>query len=115
MASGDMARSRSGGGSGSGSGGGRRSGSRRSGGGRSDPEKRIVQPRRDGGWEVVAPDATRASAVADTQREAELRAKEILANAGGGECVVKRPDGTIRDSDTVPPGNDPNPPRDKKH
>ena len=41
--------------------------------------------------------------------------KEIVGNLGGGEVVIHRPDGTIRDSDTVPPGNDPNPPKDTRH
>ena len=41
--------------------------------------------------------------------------KEILGNDGGGEAVIHGRDGKIRDSDTVPPGNDPMPPRDKKH
>ncbi|MET7281865.1 DUF2188 domain-containing protein [Kribbella sp. NPDC005582] len=65
-------------------------------------------------WKVVAPDADRASATARTQREAIDRAREIVRNSGGGEVIIHRPDGTIRDSDTVAPGNDPNPPKDKK-
>jgi hypothetical protein len=28
--------------------------------------------------------------------------------------VIHRPDGRIRDSDTIPPGRDPFPPRDKR-
>jgi hypothetical protein len=42
------------------------------------------------------------------------RAREIVHNAGGGEVKIHGRDGRIRDSDTVAPGNDPNPPRDKK-
>ncbi len=68
-----------------------------------------------GDWKVVKPGGKRASATAKTQAEAEKRAKQIVANQGGGEVRVHRPDGTIRDSDTVSPGRDPNPPKDKKH
>lgn len=46
--------------------------------------------------------------------EAINRAREIVTNLGGGEVVIHRPDGTIRDSDTVGGGNDPNPPTDRK-
>ncbi|GAA0950578.1 hypothetical protein GCM10009554_50700 [Kribbella koreensis] len=75
-------------------------------------ERHVV---RDGDkWKVVAPGADRASATASTQGEAINRAREIVRNTGGGEVVIHRPDGTIRDSDTIAPGNDPNPPKDKK-
>ncbi len=69
----------------------------------------------DGGWDVKKPGTERASSHHDTQAEAEAKAKNILANAGGGEVIIHRPDGKIRDSDTVPPGKDPNPPTDMKH
>ena len=68
-----------------------------------------------GGWDVTKPRASRASSHHDTQADAEARAKEMLAREGGGEVVIHRPDGRIRDSDTVPPGNDPCPPRDMQH
>lgn len=77
--------------------------------------RRHVVPNPSGGWKVVKPGAKRASATAPTQAAAEKRAKEIVANEGGGEVRVHRPDGSIRDSDTIRPGNDPNPPKDKKH
>ncbi|MDX0174511.1 DUF2188 domain-containing protein [Sinorhizobium meliloti] len=67
------------------------------------------------GWAVRAPGADRASSLHQTQREAEQRAKETVRNLGGGEVRVQGRDGKWRDSDTVAPGNDPNPPRDKKH
>lgn len=67
------------------------------------------------GWAVKKAHADRASAVTGTQREAEQRAKEIVGNLGGGEVRIQGRDGKWRDSDTVAPGNDPNPPRDKKH
>lgn len=66
-------------------------------------------------WTVVRENSDRASATANTQAEAEQKAKEYARNSGGGEVRVHRPDGTIRDSDTVTPARDPFPPRDKKH
>ena len=39
----------------------------------------------------------------------------MLRNQGGGELTIKRPDGRIRSKDTIAPGNDPNPPKDKEH
>lgn len=76
---------------------------------------RHVVPNPVGGWDVKKPDADRASSHHQTQREAEGRAKEIVGNLGGGEVAIHRPNGQIRDKDTVAPGNDPMPPRDKKH
>ena len=81
----------------------------------SKPTRRIVQPTPDKHWEVKAPGADRASSRHDTQGQAEKRAKEIVKNLGGGEVTIKGRNGKIRDSDTVPPGNDPNPPRDTRH
>ena len=59
--------------------------------------------------------AKRISTRTTTQKEAEKIAKKFAENNGGGEVRVKGLDGKIRDSDTVAPGNDPNPPKDKKH
>ena len=67
------------------------------------------------GWAVKAPGAQRASAVRATQDAAEGEAKRIVGNQGGGEVRVQGRDGRFRDSDTVSPGSDPNPPRDLKH
>lgn len=78
-----------------------------------DNERHVV-PSPGGGWDVVAPDAKRASAHTDTQKAAQDRARAIVGNAGGGEVVTHGRDGKIRDSDTVAPGNDPFPPRDRK-
>lgn len=70
----------------------------------------------DGGWDVKKEHAQRASSHHDTQSAAQDRAKEIVHNAGGGEVVIHRQSGGgIRDKDTVDPGNDPNPPKDKRH
>ena len=68
-----------------------------------------------GGWDVKKPGSDRASSHHDTQAEAEARAKEIVGRSGGGEVVIHGRDGKIRDSDTVPPGKDPFPPRDTRH
>ncbi len=75
---------------------------------------RHVTPNPGGGWDVVAPGASRASAHRDTQAAAIDRGREIVQKAGGGELRIHGRDGRIRDSDTVAPGNDPNPPRDTK-
>lgn len=75
---------------------------------------RHVVPNPDGGWDVRAPGAQRSSGHSDTQADAISRAREIVHNAGGGEVVIHNRQGQIRDSDTIAPGNDPNPPRDTK-
>jgi uncharacterized protein DUF2188 len=62
---------------------------------------------------VKQPGGDRASAHADTQKAAVDRAREIVRNSGGGEVRIHGRDGKIRDSDTIAPGNDPNPPRDR--
>lgn len=76
-------------------------------------ERHVTQDE-DGGWNVVKPHAERVSAHTDTQAEAIDRAREIVHNSGGGEVVIHGRDGRIRDSDTVSPGSDPNPPRDTR-
>lgn len=68
---------------------------------------RTVQPNPDGGWDVKADNAKRASAHTGTQAEAVTRGRRIVGNAGGGELKVKGRDGRVRAQDTVPPGNDP--------
>ncbi len=75
---------------------------------------RHVVPNPNGGWDVVAPHADRASAHLGTQADAIDRARDIVTNAGGGEVRIHGRDGQIRDTDTVGGGNDPLPPRDKK-
>jgi DNA-binding transcriptional ArsR family regulator len=57
----------------------------------------------DGGWAVTKKDSSRASSRHTTQAEAQTRAKEVLAHAGGGEAVTHRTDGSVRQSDTVYP------------
>ena len=75
--------------------------------------QRHVTRRPDGDWQVLKPNAARASAVESTQSAAIDRAREILQNDGGGELVTHGRDGRIRDSDTIPPAADPFPPRDQ--
>ncbi len=77
--------------------------------------RRHVVPDPKGGWKVAKPGSDQASSRHETQAGAERRAKEIVRNSGGGEVVIHRPDGRIRDSDTVAPGHDPHPPKDRKH
>jgi Uncharacterized protein conserved in bacteria (DUF2188) len=72
------------------------------------------KPNRAGGWDVQKPGSARASSHRDTQAQAIGRAREIVGNSGDGEVVMHGRDGRVRDSDTVAPGNDPNPPRDRR-
>lgn len=67
-----------------------------------------------GKWRVTKEGAERISDFAKTQDHAEKLAKKFSAHSGGGEVRIHGLDGKIRDSDTVPPANDPNPPKDKR-
>ena len=80
----------------------------------SKDSNRHVVPNPEGGWDVLKPGADRSSSHQPTQAEAIDRAREIVENLGGGEVVIHGRDGRIRDSDTVPPGSDPNPPIDTR-
>lgn len=71
------------------------------------PNRRIVQQRDDGKYEVVQPGGARASAITDTQADGIQRARDILRNDGGGELQVRGLNGAIRQQDTIHPGNDP--------
>jgi hypothetical protein len=66
-------------------------------------------------WGIRREGAGRRSDSAPTQGKAEKLAKQLAQKSGGGEVRIHGRDGKIRDSDTVAPANDPNPPRDKKH
>jgi hypothetical protein len=70
-----------------------------------------VVPDSDKGWAVKKQGAKRASDFASTQRSAEKMAKKFATNSGGGEVVIHRRDGKIRDKDTMYPARDPFPPR----
>lgn len=66
-------------------------------------------------WQAKKEGAERVSGYYDTQSEAEKASKGFAGNNGGGEVKIHRPTGPIRDSDTVAPAKDPNPPKDTKY
>lgn len=76
---------------------------------------RTVYRRDDGTRANKRNDAGKASSVHDRQQDAERVAREMLHRQGGGELTTKGLDGKIRSKDTITPGNDPNPPKDKEH
>ena len=76
---------------------------------------RTVSKRADGKWQNKRNDAGKASSIHDTQKDAEKAAREMLRNQGGGELTTKGVNGKIRSKDTIAPGKDPNPPKDKEH
>jgi hypothetical protein len=76
---------------------------------------RSVYKRDDGSWANKRDGATRSGSNHRTQSEAEAAARQMLVNSGGGELTVHGLNGRIRSKDTIPPGNDPNPPKDKEH
>jgi hypothetical protein len=80
----------------------------------SNDNNRHVVPNPEGGWDVKAPGAQRASAHTGTQADAITRARSIVDNLGGGEVRIHNRQGVIRDTDTVGRGNDPHPPKDRK-
>lgn len=67
---------------------------------------RNVVPNPEGGWDVTGA-GQRRSAHADKQSDAVARAKEIVANAGGGEVSTHNRQGQVRAKDTVKPAVDP--------
>ena len=75
----------------------------------------VAQNKEKEKWGARKEGSQRISGYADTQKEAEQMAKKFCSGSGGGEVRIHGRDGKIRDSDTVAPGNDPCPPRDKKH
>jgi hypothetical protein len=66
-----------------------------------DTDRYVVPNRERGGYDIVKEDRRRVSARARTQRDAIKRAKEIVANLGGGEVRVQGQDGRFRQADTV--------------
>ncbi|WP_417610285.1 DUF2188 domain-containing protein [Owenweeksia hongkongensis] len=64
------------------------------------------------GWAVKGAGNERATKVTPTQKEAIEAAREIATNQQS-EVVIHGRDGKIRDKDSY--GNDPFPPKDKKH
>lgn len=76
---------------------------------------RSVYRRIDGKWANKKNTASKASSLHDTQREANQAARKNLHNQGGGELTTMGLDGKIRSKDTIPPGNDPYPPKDTEY
>ena len=76
---------------------------------------RMVYQRKDGSWANKRVGATRPGSTNKTQKEAENSARKMLKNSGGGELITKGRDGKIRSKDTIKPGNDPCPPKDKEN
>jgi len=66
------------------------------------------------GWADKDDSASRPSKVHSTQQDAINAARQHLVNNGGGELTIHGRDGHIRDKNTIAPGNDPCPPRDKR-
>lgn len=81
----------------------------------SNKNSRTVSRRPDGRWANKKDGAKRASSLHKTQTEAEQAARRMLKKSGGGELKTKGVGGKIRSKDTIVPGNDPNPPKDKEH
>lgn len=75
--------------------------------------RRVVGPsgRDDLPWQVTGGTTTTDHR---TQEDAERAGRADLRQTGGGELTIQGRDGRIRDSDTVAPGHDPRPPRDRR-
>jgi hypothetical protein len=80
----------------------------------SEEKDRHVVPDGDG-WSVKVAGKKDPESRHATQADAEKAAKATTAKGGGGEVRIHGRDGKIRDSDTVRPAKDPNPPKGKKH
>lgn len=81
----------------------------------SKPQDRTIYRRDDGRWANKRNDSNRPSSIHDTQKGAVNSARGMLQNQGGGELTIRGISGKIRSKDTIAPGNDPFPPRDKEH
>ncbi len=71
-----------------------------------------ITHREDGTWAVIGEKDKRASSLHDSQRDA-IEAGHPLAQNNKSELVIHDRDNRIRDKDSY--GNDPCPPRDRKH
>jgi len=76
---------------------------------------RVISRRSDGKWQNKRTGASRPAGVHATQKDAVDQAERMLRKSGGGELITMGKDGKIRSKDTIAPGNDPNPPKDKEH
>lgn len=77
------------------------------------PNRHVV-PAGPGKWAVKQPGQSAPISNHRTQGAAEEAAKQGLRGVGG-QVIIHRPDGTIRDADTIAPARDPFPPRDSQH
>lgn len=77
----------------------------------SKPQDRMIYQRQDGLWVNKRNDASKASSIHSTQKEAMSKARQHLINQGGGELTVKGTNQLIRQKDTIGKGNDPCPPK----
>ncbi len=64
------------------------------------------------GWAVKGEGSKKFTVITETQKDAITVAREIAKN-NKSELVIYGRDGKIRDKDSY--GNDPNPPKDRKH
>ena len=76
---------------------------------------RTVYQRPDKQWANKRNDAERASSLHSTQKAAAEAASGMLRKQGGGELTTIGRDRLIRSKDTIAPGKDPNPPKDREH
>ena len=66
-------------------------------------------------WATKRNDRRVPDATFHTQEEAIQASRRFLKKEGGGELLVMNKKGRIRSKDTIAPGNDPCPPKDKEH
>jgi hypothetical protein len=78
-------------------------------------KNRTVYQRSDGQWANKRNGAERAASLHETQGDAWNAARGNLHNQGGGELTVMGRNHRIVSKDTVSPGNDPFPPKDREH
>lgn len=76
---------------------------------------RTIFRNEEGEWVNKKDNNTKATSLHDTQKDAVTKATQQIGKDGGGELTIKGVDGKIRSKDTIPPGKDPNPPKDKEH
>ncbi len=62
-------------------------------------------------WAVQTPGKSKPGSVHDTQKQAIDRGRESAATSGGGELIIHGRDGAIRQKNTIPPAEDPFPPK----
>lgn len=77
----------------------------------SKPQDRSVSRRDDGSWANKRNDATKATSIHDTQKEAQAAARAMLKKQGGGELTTMGVKGKIVGKDTIAPGRDTYPPK----